>query len=111
MDDTVLLWALGGTALATALPRLKRRLELSRAKHPSLTGHSRMAKRVASWLPGYAYDETQFFGADDAPHGSRMEWWYYNGHFEGRNVADPSAPPKKFSFFASFFACRVNASS
>ena len=67
MDDTVLLWALGGTALATALPRLKRRLELSRAKHPSLTGHSRMAKRVAAWLPGYAYDEAQFFAADDAP--------------------------------------------
>jgi glutamate-1-semialdehyde 2,1-aminomutase len=48
MEDTLALVALGGVALAAVAPRLKRRLELSRAKHPSLTGHSRMAKRVAS---------------------------------------------------------------
>lgn len=67
MDETLALWTLGGVALAAALPRLRRRLALSRAKHPSLTGHSRMAKRVASWLPGYAYDEARFFAADGAP--------------------------------------------
>jgi glutamate-1-semialdehyde 2,1-aminomutase len=54
-------------ALAVLAPRVKRRLELSRAKHASLTGHSKMAKRVASFLPGYAYDEARFFGSDDAP--------------------------------------------
>ncbi|MCP6652324.1 hypothetical protein NL518_29950, partial [Klebsiella pneumoniae] len=48
-------------------PAAKRRLELSRAKHRSLAGHSRMAKRLARWVPGYAYDETQFFSADGAP--------------------------------------------
>jgi glutamate-1-semialdehyde 2,1-aminomutase len=26
-----------------------------------------MAKRLARWLPGYSYDETIFFGCDDAP--------------------------------------------
>ncbi len=36
------------------------------AKHPSLTGHSRMAKRVGSWLPGYAFDEAHFFDCDGA---------------------------------------------
>jgi len=54
-------------ALALAWPRLSRRLALSRAKHPSLTGHARMAKRVAAQVPGYAYDEARFFSADAAP--------------------------------------------
>ena len=67
MDETLALWALGGAALAAALPKLLRRLQLSRAKHPSLTGHSRMAKRVASLLPGYAYGEAHFFASDQAP--------------------------------------------
>jgi len=51
-------------AIALALPFIKRRLELSRAKHPSLTGHSRMAKRVVSILPGYQFNESQFFSCD-----------------------------------------------
>jgi glutamate-1-semialdehyde 2,1-aminomutase len=51
-------------AIALALPFVKRRLELSRAKHPSLTGHSRMAKRVVSFLPGYQFNESQFFSCD-----------------------------------------------
>lgn len=59
--------ALSLGALALSLPYIKRRLELSRAKHPSLTGHSRMAKRVASILPGYEFTENQFFSCDGAP--------------------------------------------
>ncbi len=43
------------------------RLQLSRAKHRSLTGHSRMARRFASVVPFYEYDETVFFQADSAP--------------------------------------------
>ncbi len=65
--ETFALSALTLGALALLMPKAKRRLELSRAKHASLTGHSRMAKRVASLLPGYAYDETRFFASDDAP--------------------------------------------
>jgi glutamate-1-semialdehyde 2,1-aminomutase len=57
----------GAAAAALVLSRVKRRLDLSMAKHPSLTGHSRMAKRVARLLPGYAYDEDGFFNADGAP--------------------------------------------
>ena len=48
MDNAFALTTLG-LAIAASLPLAKRRLELSLAKHPSLTGHSRMAKRVASW--------------------------------------------------------------
>ena len=54
-------------AVALALPYLRQRLQLSRAKHRSLAGHSRMAKRLATWLPGYAYDEGRFFACDGAP--------------------------------------------
>ncbi len=46
---------------------LFRRLQLSLAKHRSLAGHSRMAKRVASLLPGYSFGEERFFAADPAP--------------------------------------------
>ena len=67
MNETLPFYLAGCGALATLLPRIKRRLELSRAKHPSLTGHSRMAKRVARLIPFYEYDERQFFRADQAP--------------------------------------------
>jgi glutamate-1-semialdehyde 2,1-aminomutase len=67
METTFALSALTLAALALALPKAKRRLELSRAKHASLTGHARMAKRFAALLPGYAYDEQRFFASDAAP--------------------------------------------
>jgi glutamate-1-semialdehyde 2,1-aminomutase len=50
-----------------AAHKLYVRLLLSRAKHRSLHGHSRMARRFASWVPAYQYDEAGFFRADAAP--------------------------------------------
>jgi glutamate-1-semialdehyde 2,1-aminomutase len=67
MEDIALLTALSLGALAISAPKLKARLELSQAKHPSLTGHSRMAKRVARLVPFYDYKEEQFFASDGAP--------------------------------------------
>ena len=67
MTPTFLLSCAALAALAATAPRAWRRLELSRAKHPSLTGHSRMAKRVAAQLPGYVYDDQRFFDSDGAP--------------------------------------------
>ncbi len=66
MDETFASAALALGALAL-LPAAKRRLELSRAKHRSLAGHSRWAKRLAALIPGYAYDERRFFDSDGAP--------------------------------------------
>jgi len=43
------------------------RLELSRAKHPSLAGHSRWSRRIAAQIPFYAYEDDRFFRADDPP--------------------------------------------
>ncbi len=70
MEETLSLGAVAALtlgALAWALPRAHRRLQLSRAKHRSLAGHSRIAKRLAALIPGYAYDEARFFDSDGAP--------------------------------------------
>lgn len=67
MSETFALSALALAAAVVAVPLARRRLELSLAKHPSLTGHSRMAKRVARLVPGYSYDEQRFFASDGAP--------------------------------------------
>jgi glutamate-1-semialdehyde 2,1-aminomutase len=64
---TLAFYGLGTAALATSLVTLRRRLQLSRAKHWSLTGHTRLARKVASLLPFYDYDEERFFCSDDAP--------------------------------------------
>ena len=45
----------------------RRRLQLSLAKHRSLAGHSRMAKRVAGLLRGFSYEDDRFFAVDHAP--------------------------------------------
>jgi glutamate-1-semialdehyde 2,1-aminomutase len=67
MDETLLYLGLAAAAGAMALPRLVRRLELSRAKHPSLSGHARLAHRVAALIPFYGYAEADFFSSDSAP--------------------------------------------
>jgi len=64
---TLALYTLGLAAAAASLGKLKTRLELSKAKHPSLAGHSRMARRVARLLPFYEFDEAEFFSSDGAP--------------------------------------------
>src|SRR5271169_4310383 len=64
---TLTLYGVGGAALATTLVKLRQRFELSRAKHRSLAGHSRMARRLAALVPFYEYDEARFFCSDGAP--------------------------------------------
>jgi glutamate-1-semialdehyde 2,1-aminomutase len=66
MQQMALLIGLAAAA-ALFLPAVRMRLELSKAKHPSLTGHARMARRVAALVPYYAYDEDRFFRSDAAP--------------------------------------------
>ncbi len=64
---TVVLWAVGAAAAVLLGRAVYARLLLSRAKHPSLQGHSRWAKRLAKLIPFYEYDEERFFDADGAP--------------------------------------------
>jgi glutamate-1-semialdehyde 2,1-aminomutase len=62
-----LFYAAAACALVFLLPKLRERLQLSRAKHRSLAGHSRMARRFASAVPYYEYDAEHFFRVDAAP--------------------------------------------
>ena len=64
---TLALYVQGAGAFSNPLVRLKGRLALSKAKHRSLTGHARMAQRLAAQVPFYEYDENGFFRADAAP--------------------------------------------
>jgi len=64
--NQLLPWLLGSLAALFIVHRLVRRLRLSRAKHRSLAGHSRMAKRLARLAPGYAFGPDRFFCADGA---------------------------------------------
>ena len=67
MTATLALSALALAVLAAGAPAARRRWQLSRAKHRSLAGHARLAKRVAAMIPGYAYDDARFYTADGAP--------------------------------------------
>jgi glutamate-1-semialdehyde 2,1-aminomutase len=67
MNETLPLYAAGAVALAALLPRIKRRLELSRAKHRSLAGHAKMSRKVAKLLPFYEFAEADIYAVDGAP--------------------------------------------
>jgi glutamate-1-semialdehyde 2,1-aminomutase len=70
MDSSLPILSLSAAALAgaaAAFPKLKARLALSRAKHRSLAGHSKMSRRVSRLIPFYEYDDEQFFCSDGAP--------------------------------------------
>jgi glutamate-1-semialdehyde 2,1-aminomutase len=68
MDMMVLAASVAGIAvLSVPLVKAKQRFELSLAKHRSLAGHTRMARRIASLIPFYEYDEQRFFRSDNAP--------------------------------------------
>ncbi len=64
---TIAFYGFGGAAFAASLAKLKGRLRLSNGKHPSLAGHSRLARRMASLVRFYEYDDSRFFRVDGAP--------------------------------------------
>jgi glutamate-1-semialdehyde 2,1-aminomutase len=66
-STTLAFYGLGAAAVATSVATLKKRLELSQAKHRSLAGHSRIARRLAAIVPFYDYGEERFFCCDGAP--------------------------------------------
>ncbi|MFT5923804.1 MAG: glutamate-1-semialdehyde 2,1-aminomutase [Paraglaciecola sp.] len=43
------------------------RLQLSRAKHPSLRGHSKWSRRIARKIPFFTYTDSEYFSTDGAP--------------------------------------------
>jgi glutamate-1-semialdehyde 2,1-aminomutase len=67
--DHIILYVLGACALVFLLRKAWVRLQLSRAKHRSLAGHARMARRFAGLVPYYEYGEDRVFRVDGAPEG------------------------------------------
>ena len=65
--QTSLLSLAAVVAFGIAVQKVVQRIGLSMAKHPSLAGHLRMAKRFAKWVPGYAYQEANWLSSDGAP--------------------------------------------
>lgn len=43
------------------------RLKLSKAKHPSLRGHSKWSRRIAKHIKDFSYDTYHFYNSDGAP--------------------------------------------
>src|ERR1700727_374000 len=70
MDSPVPILSIAGAAVigtAAVFPKLRARLALSRAKHRSLSGHSKMSRLVARLIPFYEFDIDDFFRSDGAP--------------------------------------------
>ena len=69
MDSPLPILSLAAAAAGAAavFPKLKARLALSRAKHRSLAGHSKMSRRVARLIPFYEFSADDFFRSDGAP--------------------------------------------
>ena len=68
MDPQALvLYGAAVGAAVVGVKRVKARLELSLAKHRSLGGHPRIARRIAARLPHYRYSDAEVFGIDGAP--------------------------------------------
>ena len=70
MDSPLPILYLSTAAVAGAaavFPKVKARLALSRAKHRSLSGHSKMSRLVARLVPFYEFDLNDFFCSDGAP--------------------------------------------
>src|ERR1700722_11466736 len=70
MDSPVPILVIAGAAVigtAAVFPKVRARLALSRAKHRSLTGHSKMSRMVARLVPFYEFGLDDFFRSDGAP--------------------------------------------
>jgi glutamate-1-semialdehyde 2,1-aminomutase len=70
MDSPLSILSLSAAAFAgaaAAFPRMQARWALSRAKHRSLGGHSKMSRRIARLIPFYEFDINDFFDSDGAP--------------------------------------------
>jgi glutamate-1-semialdehyde 2,1-aminomutase len=65
--NMLLVYGVSTAAFVLAVKRVKARAELSLAKHRSLAGHPRMARRFAAMLPNYRYPDAVIFGVDGAP--------------------------------------------
>lgn len=67
MTDNFILYPLVAVLLVYIGRRIQIRLQLSKAKHPSLRGHSKWSRRIAKQVAYFSYDEFTYFSSDGAP--------------------------------------------
>jgi glutamate-1-semialdehyde 2,1-aminomutase len=65
--NSLLVYGVSTGAFLLGLQRVATRAQLSLAKHRSLAGHPRTARRIAALLPSYRYSDEQVFCVDGAP--------------------------------------------
>ena len=67
MNQAIIVYILALILLLSVLLKMRVRLQLSRAKHGSLRGHSKWSRRMARLVPFFSYDDAVFFISDGAP--------------------------------------------
>lgn len=67
MKADLALYSITAIAIFYVLRRIFIRLRLSRAKHPSLRGHSKWSRRISRFIPYFEYDSKNFYCSDGAP--------------------------------------------
>lgn len=67
MKENFLIYIICAVTLVYVLNRVRIRLQLSKAKHPSLRGHSKWSRRITSRIPYFSYNESHYFTCDGAP--------------------------------------------
>lgn len=67
MNENVIYYFTTAALVAFAIRKIYIRLQLSRAKHPSLRGHAKWSRRIAKLIPFFEYGEEKFFCSDNAP--------------------------------------------
>jgi glutamate-1-semialdehyde 2,1-aminomutase len=67
MKDDLILYLITAIIILLISRKVFIRLRLSRAKHPSLRGHSKWSRRIIRFIPYFEYDENSFYNSDAAP--------------------------------------------
>ncbi len=90
METSLGLYVIYSIVGLFVLRKVQVRLRLSRAKHPSLRGHSKMSRRIAKLIPFYEYREDQFFSSDGAPDNVIQQ--RYNGFIRLKDLFAKKSP-------------------
>ena len=67
MNQAVIVYLFALVVILSLVAKIRVRLQLSRAKHGSLRGHSKWSRRVARLVPFFSYNDNVFFVSDGAP--------------------------------------------
>lgn len=73
VSETLLTYTVAVVLFLFIFRKIFVRLRLSKAKHPSLRGHSKWSRRVASLIPFFEYDYDELFACDGAPEAVAMQ--------------------------------------